>query len=154
MSSTGYREICAEGNAYVENRLAGGAGIKPGHLLAISSGAVILHATAEKVYLPLVADVAEYREIDNSSAVSRLADAYANGDTVKVLRPQKGAKLNMRIADAQTLVDGVSVLLSTGDGTLSVVAIDAADFAGTVHFIAAESKVTAAAGELAAVYVA
>lgn len=151
MAATGYRTVCIQGEAITENRLAGGAGIKPGHILAVSSGAVILHGTAKGHVIPLVADVPEYNELEDGTA--RLAFAYASGETVKCLRPQSGAKLYVRVADAQTLVDGVSQLSSAGDGTLQVETVDADDTVGSIKFVAAESKTTAAAGELSLVYV-
>lgn len=122
MAASGFRNIVIQGDSNnVLEKLAGEAGIKPGHLLAISSGALIKHATADGITQRLVA-------VESMSATGTgltIDVAYASGDTVYYTQGQTGDVLYMWLATGNTTVAGVSALGSNGDGTLKVVTVAA-----------------------------
>lgn len=122
MATTGFRNIVIQGDSqYVLEKLAGEAGIKPGHLLAISTGALVKHATADGVAQRFVA-------VESQTATGTgltIDQAYANGDTVYYTQARSGDVLYMWLANSNTTVAGVSALASNGDGTLKVVTVAA-----------------------------
>lgn len=140
MAASGYRTIMIRGgtdNSFNrEEKLAGEANIKPGHLLAISSGAAIKHATADGVQQALVA-------IENAAAESATASnidiAYTNGDTLHYAVGKPGDVLYMWLATANDAVEGVSQLVSNGDGTLKLATVAAGTLTGAVVGVPAES---------------
>ena len=96
--------IVKEGNA--------GAAITPGHLVIYNSTlGFVVHATAEGDAFAMFALEADF--------VGRApATAYATGERVQVLMPQRGAELNSLVpANAAAIVVG-DLLVSNGDGTL------------------------------------
>lgn len=140
MAVTGYRTILIRGGAdnhhVREEKLAGEANIKPGHLLAISSGAVIKHATADGVQQSLVAMESAVAESPTANSIDI---AYPNGDTVHYVVGRPGDVLYMWLATANDAVEGVSQLVSNGDGTLKLATVSATTLEGAVVGVPAES---------------
>lgn len=129
MAATGFRTIVLQGDSqFVLEKLAGEAGIKPGHLLAISSGALIKHATADGVVQNLVAVTSQTA----TGTGLTIDQAYASGDTVYYTQGRSGDVLYMWLATANTTVAGVSALGSNGDGTLKVVTVGASTLEDSV----------------------
>jgi len=123
MAQSGFRNIIIQGDHdSILEKLAGEAGIKPGHLLAISSGALIKHATADGVTQRFFAVTSPTA---NSASTGNIDIAYANGDTVYYYQPESGDVIYAWLATANTTVAGVSALASNGDGTLKVVTVSA-----------------------------
>lgn len=103
------------GNKYDEGRAA--AAITPGHLIEReSAGTLSVHDTAggETAVKVAVEDSLQGRTID---------DAYAEGELVRYVIPQKGDRLYMILTTAQTIVVG-DLLASAGNGTLQAVGSD------------------------------
>lgn len=126
MAASGWRTIIIqaenEGSGTILEKLAGEAGIKPGHLLAISSGALIKHATADGITQRFTA--IESPTASNGTALT-IDVAYASGDTVYYTQPEAGDVLYMFLATANSATAGVTPLGSNGDGTLKVVTVAA-----------------------------
>lgn len=118
MAATGYRTISIRGGMVRDEKLCSEA-ITPGMLLAISSGALIKHATADGATQKIVA--AENPQADHASNANIDID-WASGDSVQYIAAQPGDILYMWLATGNNAVDGVSLLFSNGDGTLKVVA--------------------------------
>lgn len=142
MATTGFRTIVIQGDSQnVLEKLAGEANIKPGHLLAISSGAVIKHATADGVSQRLVAV-----ESPTASGTGLTIDkTYANGDTVYYTQARSGDVLYMILADSNVAVGGVTPLVSNGDGTLKIATVAAGTLEDAVVGYAEESVTTSGA---------
>lgn len=136
MAATGYRTIRIQGGAAQFEKKAGEANILPGHLLAISSGNVIKHATADGATSKLVAVENPFA---NHATDANIAQAYANGDTVYHVHAQPGDVLYMLLATGNNAVEGVSLLFSNGDGTLKVAANSATVLEGSLVGVPAES---------------
>lgn len=135
MAATGSRTIVIQGMPPHLERLCSEA-VTPGHLLAVSSGAVIKHATADGVAAPLVAIESPHA---HSETAANVDIAYASGDTVYHVQGQSGDVLYMWLATGNNAVDGVSGLYSNGDGTLKVVAAGAGVLEGALVGFPAES---------------
>lgn len=145
MAATGFRTILLQfdmDNPAIQEKLAGGSGIKPGHLLAISSGAVIKHATADGVSQRMVAVESPTA---SSATLANIDVAYPTGDTVYYVQPQPGDVLYMILADSMTTVAGVTPLVSNGDGTLKTTTVAAGTLDDAVVGYAEEAVVTSGA---------
>lgn len=129
MAATGYRTITIKGGNVRGERLAGESGITPGHLLAVSSGKVIKHATADGATLKWVAVESPHA---SSGTAENIAITYANGDTVYFAEGQPGDEFYMFLANGSNAVEGVSLLFSSGDGTLKVVSNSASVVEGSL----------------------
>lgn len=141
MAETGFRTIVLQSGLLGVPRLellAGEANIKPGHLLAISSGKVIKHATADGVQQRLVALESQNADADLTASVDTV---YANGDTVYYTSAQPGDVLYMLLAVGVSTTLGVTPLVSNGDGTLKNATVDANTLSGAVVGIADQTVV-------------
>lgn len=150
MASTRPNAICISGKKHIrERKAATGTTIKPGQVLEVNAGEFREHATANGAMVPLIADLNPAHDIADGAAID--AD-YPVGDTVTAIEPLSGTELQVRMANAVSLVDGVTRLACDGSGRLtSVATMDATVIATAVQFVAAETKTTAAADELALV---
>lgn len=129
MAATGYRSIVIQGGEVRLEGIAGEAGIKPGHLLEISSGEVVTHNTADGIASPCL--VAVESPHANSPTLANIDVPYAEGDTVYYVQAQPGDALYMWLTTANNAVEGVSRLVSTNTGALKVsAAVDATLIAG------------------------
>lgn len=130
MSASGYRTVMVQGcDEGLLEYLAGETAIKPGHLLNISSGAVIKHATADGFTARIFA--VESQTADSPTLAS-IDVPYANGDTVYAVQCEPGDVVYAWLATANNAVKGVSVLVSNGDGTLKIATLGAGTFAGAI----------------------
>lgn len=91
---------------------AGNANIKPGHLLAISNGKVIPHATAAAAVVKMVAIEHGFR--NTSGTTLNIETAYADGDAVPFVYPQAGDLVYMVLKSGQNVAAGA--LLEAADG--------------------------------------
>jgi len=112
---------------------AGGA-IEPGHLLAISSGDVIVHASGDGIAQKMVA-------IEQDFIGNGIDDAYASADNVLYVIPQPGDVLYMWLTTSMTVVRG-DPLLSAGDGDLQKTTIADTVVVGAVVGFADEAVTT------------
>lgn len=104
-------------------RLGSGT-VTPGHLLDVTGGAVRSHNTADGVCPgKLVALENQTPDTQASPTAAAIDITYASGDTVYYAQASPGDVFNMIIAASETTVDGVSQLVSNGDGTLKVVTV-------------------------------
>lgn len=144
MAATGYRTIRIEDCGFGAQRefLTGAGTVKPGHLLAISSGNVVIHATADGSAQKLFA--VESPTVDSASAAN-IDTLYASGDTAYTWQPMPGDVVYAILADAQTAVAGVSLLVSNGDGTLKIATLGAGTLESAVVGVPHESVTTSGA---------
>lgn len=143
MAASNFRTILIQGE--VENFLekpAGASGIKPGHLLAISSGNVVVHATADGVSQKFFALESQTA---NSATANSIDVTYASGDTVYYKQCETGDVIYAWLADSMTTVAGVTPLVSNGDGTLKTVTVGTSTLADAVVGYAEEAVVTSGA---------
>lgn len=96
----------------VDERRAAAADIKPGHLLALSGGQVIRHATAGA---PLVKRVAIEHGFRNTGATKNIETPYPTGDTVPFIYPQPGDLLYMILRQGENVAAG-ALLEAATDG--------------------------------------
>jgi len=96
----------------VYEKNAGDANVKPGHLLAISSGKVIPHATAKAAVVKMVAVEHGFR--NTSGATLNIDTGYANNDTVPFVYPQAGDLVYMVLEQGENVAAGA--LLEAADG--------------------------------------
>lgn len=130
MAASGYRTVMIQGceDGLLEY-LAGGAGIKPGHLLAISAGAAILHATADGTTSKIFAVASQTAD---SATLNTIDVPYVSGDTTYTVQTEPGDVIYAFLATANNAVKGVSMLASNGDGTLKIVTVSATTLAGSI----------------------
>lgn len=94
---------------------AGNANVKPGHLLAISNGKVIPHATPKAAVVKMVAIEHGFR---NTSGTTRnIETAYANNDAVPFVYPQSGDLVYMILEQGENVTAG-TLLEAADDGEL------------------------------------
>lgn len=91
---------------------AGNANIKPGHLLAISNGKVIPHATAAAAVVKMVAIEHGFR--NTSGTTLNIETAYADGDAVPFVYPQAGDLVYMVLKSGENVAAGA--LLEAANG--------------------------------------
>ncbi|HHY54608.1 MAG TPA: hypothetical protein GYA08_04150 [Chloroflexi bacterium] len=91
---------------------AGNANIKPGHLLAISNGEVIPHATAAAAVVKMVAIEHGFR--NTSGTTLNIETAYADGDAVPFVYPQAGDLVYMVLKSGENVAAGA--LLEAANG--------------------------------------
>lgn len=103
----------AMGAPILNERLAGEAGILPGHLVEESAGNVVLHSTAAGNAQKLFAQC-------NLATSGDIDTAYANGETVSYGAYHSGQEVNALVAAAATAIPDGAALESAGDGTLRV----------------------------------
>ena len=85
----------------VFEKQAGNGNVKPGHLLALSSGKVIPNATAKISTARAVAIEHGFR--NTSGTTLNIETAYANDDTVPFIYPQSGDLVYMVLASGQNV---------------------------------------------------
>jgi hypothetical protein len=90
---------------------AGEAGIKPGHLLAISGGNVVRQNTAGATVLKRIAIEHGYR---NTGSTLNIETAYANNDTVPFVYAQSGDLVYMILKNGQNVAAGALLEAATG----------------------------------------
>ncbi len=136
MAETTYRTIVIQAGPMGVNRqeaLAGEAGIKPGHLLEISSGKVVTHNTADGFTQKLVALESQHAY---SETLPTIDVVYADGDTVYYTQAAPGDVLYMLLAASENVTLGVTPLVSNADGTLKAAVIGAGTLEGAVVGVA------------------
>jgi len=118
MANTVYNTIAVE---YTEplNRLemVSGEAVKPGHLLEVSSGTLIKHATANGA-LPTKL-VAVETQTPDASSTAHIDIEYASGDTVYYVQAEQGNVLNMWLKAGESTTKGETWLRSDGAGQLT-----------------------------------
>lgn len=112
------RVIALQGEPIVDEQKMAVEAITPGMLIQVSAGKWRKHADAAKNAPPWFA-------LEREEMGKDIDDDYAIDDQVKAGRFSKGDKVNALIASGQNISDG-DYLESAGDGTLKVVATDAA----------------------------
>lgn len=116
---------------------AGAAGILPGHIVVISSGEHVVHATQ---------GVRQDYAIADKQYLTDVTEAYADGETVGAWEPRQGDRFYVRMKTGQALVAGVTALTMAGSGRLEIAASG-----DTIVAYAAQTVTTAANDELALV---
>lgn len=105
------KTILLKGEGLYKEASAGGA-ITPGHLIdRNSAGAFVVHATAGGNALPMFA-------MENELAGDEITVAYASGDRVVAVIPERGAEVYALLPAAAAAVVIGDLLESNGDGTL------------------------------------
>lgn len=108
------------GTPILSERLAGAAGILPGHLVEESGTAdVIVHGTAAVNAQRLFAQA----NIGNGGTIDQ---AYADNETVSYGAYHSGQEVNALVAASATAIALGAALESDGDGTLRTATADAA----------------------------
>lgn len=137
MASSTPHTIALRGAMVRLEETAGEAGIKPGHLLEISSGEVIKNTNEDDVARPPKIALESPTAADSTTAA--IDTAYADGDTVYYAVGQPGEIYYMWLETGSNAVVGVSQLVSAGTGAVKVAAVDATTLAETVIGVPAES---------------
>lgn len=115
-------------------RTAGEAGIKPGHLLEISSDEVVTHNSDAGVTDKLVALESQHADSDTLPTIDV---PYADGDTVYYTQGVPGDVLYMLLKASESVTKGVTKLVSAADGTLKAAGtLDATLVANTIVGVA------------------
>lgn len=113
-----------EKHVHLEYVAASGSSIRPGDLLEIASGEVQEHSDAAGVVAPfLVAIEDPWADSDTEANIDH---AYAVGETVYCIMPQRGDVLYMWVATGNTADADIDLLESAGAGNLAVAATQAA----------------------------
>ena len=108
------------GTPILTERLAGAAGILPGHLVEESGAAdVVVHATAAANAQRLFAQ----SNIANGGTIDT---AYADNEAVSYGAYHAGQEVNALVAASATAITLGAALESAGDGTLRIATADAA----------------------------
>ncbi len=137
MASSTWHTIALQGAAVRREGLAGASGIKPGHLLYVyTDEALRVHVVAAGV-LPgkLIALESPTAAAGTTAAIDT---AYASGDTVYYADGQPGDVYYMLLKSGETVVKGITQLVSAGDGTLQAATVDANTLEGAVVGVAEE----------------
>lgn len=113
------KTILLKGGGLYKEAAAGGA-ITPGHLIERnSSGAFVVHSTAAGNALPMFAK-------ENDVVGNEITDAYASGDNVIAITPERGSEVYALVAAGAAAIVIGNYLESAGDGTLRVLGASAA----------------------------
>lgn len=96
----------------VFEKQAGAATVKPGHLLAISSGKVVINPTAKVDTVRMVAIEHGFR--NTSGTTLNIETAYADNDTVPFIYPQAGDLVYMVLEQGENVAAGAA--LEAADG--------------------------------------
>lgn len=137
MASTTWHTIALQGGAVRREGLAGASGIKPGHLLYIDAGTVKVHAGAAGVLPGKL--IALESPTAAASTTPAIETAYASGDTVYYAVGKPGDVYYMLLKTGETVVAGVTQLVSAGDGTLQAESVGATTLEGAVVGVADQS---------------
>lgn len=112
------KTILLKGDGLYKEALAGGA-ITPGHLIdRNSSNRFVVHATAAGNAYPMFA-------LEDEAQGKDITDAYASGEIVNAVIPQKGAEIYAIVAAAAPAIVIGDELESAGNGTVRKVATTA-----------------------------
>lgn len=112
------KTILLKGDGLYKEALAGGA-ITPGHLIdRNSSNQFVVHATAAGNAYPMFA-------LEDEAQGKDITDAYASGEIVNAVIPQKGAEIYAIVAAAAPAIAIGDELESAGNGTVRKVATTA-----------------------------
>jgi hypothetical protein len=147
MASSTYHTILvrATGETVRREALAGEASMKPGHLLEISSGAVVTHNVANGPLVPKLIALESQTPDDTTGTTASIDLAYASGDTVYYAVARPGERYYMWLADNQVVVAGVTPVGSDGAGCVQAISVTTSTLAGAILGVAAESKSTSGA---------
>lgn len=96
--------------------------VKPGELLAIASGKFDQHAAANGAAAPWFALENPYGDDPTAAAIS---NNYADGESVRAIHAQPGDIVYAYIKASESLVFGVTRLVSDGAGALQAETVDA-----------------------------
>jgi hypothetical protein len=100
---------------YIKEYVAGGT-VRPGHLLAFSSGEVIAHGSAAaQSAVPWFAIESPYTDYESSTPA--IDTTYADGDLVRTYMGLPGDEIYALLEDEGNVAIG-ALLESAGDGTL------------------------------------
>lgn len=102
-----------QGQPITNERLAGEAGILPGHLVEEASGNVQLNSTADALAQKLFA-------LPNLGNAGDIDTAYENGETVSYGAFHAGQEVNALVAAAALAIPDGSPVTSAGDGTVKI----------------------------------
>ena len=121
----------------------------PGHLLRFDTDEELeKHATADGVLVgKLVADINPTPDTITYPTTAAISIPYAADDAAYYIEAQAGDILMMFLYNGQTVVKGITQLISNGDGTLKAETVDAATLAHAIVGVADEDK-TASGDEL------
>lgn len=133
MAETTYRTIVIQAGPMGVNRqeaLAGEASIKPGMLLEMTSGTVVVsHNTSDGFTQKLIA--LESQNADSETLAS-IDTVYANGDTVYYAVAAPGEVYYMLLKANENVTAGVTALVSEADGTLKAASVGETTITGAV----------------------
>lgn len=112
----------------------------PGHVLRFDTSEELeLHATAGGVFVgKLVADINPTPNTTTYATTAAIDIPYAADDTAYYIEGAPGDILMVYLADQQTVVKGITQLISNGDGTLKAETVDGDTIAGSIFGVAAE----------------
>ena len=112
----------------------------PGHVLRFDADEELeKHATADGVLVgKLVAEINPTPDTGTYPTTAAVSIPYAADDTAYYVEGQSGDILQVFLADGETVVKGVTQLISNGDGTLKAETVDAATLANAIFGVADE----------------
>ncbi len=118
--------------------------LTPGHLVRFDASEELeKHADENGVLVgKLVVLESQTPDTDTYPTTAAIDIPYAADDTAYYAEGQPGDVFNMFLADQVEAVKGISQLVSKGDGTLKVAAVDASTFANAIVGVA-DADVTA-----------
>jgi len=112
----------------------------PGHVLRFDTDEELeLHATAGGVLVgKLVADINPTPNTTTYATTAAISIPYAADDTAYYIEGSAGDILMVYLADQQTVVKGITQLISNGDGTLKAETVDGDTIPGSIFGVADE----------------
>lgn len=112
----------------------------PGHLLRFDADEELeKHATADGVLVgKLVALESQTPDTHTYPTTAAISIPYAADDTAYYAEGQPGDVFQMFLYNGETVVKGVTQLISNGDGTLKAETVDAATLANAIVGVADE----------------
>jgi len=143
MASTTPHKIMLQTNEEATARpvfedLLASVALTPGEILAVSSGALIPHGSANGAAKPL--RVAEKSDTISDPTAVAIDHDYEAGEGVNYLMPQPGDLCYIFVKASEVMVKGVTLLSSDGAGALQAIVPDATTVTGTVVAQAEEDK--------------
>lgn len=112
----------------------------PGHVLRFDTDEELeMHATADGVLVGrLVADINPTPDTITYPTTAAVSIPYAADDTAYYIECSPGDIVQAFLADGETIVKGVTQLISNGDGTLKAETVDAATLANAIFGVGDE----------------
>lgn len=132
----------AAGQPILNERLAGAAGILPGHLVEEASGEVVVHSTAAGMAQRLFAQT-------NLAVAGDIDTAYTDGVTVSYGAYHAGQEVNALVAAGAVAIADGDALESAGDGTLRKI-VDVAGVRASLAVGTGNSQVLFTANQIGA----